>query len=112
MIRSVLEPSSRIADGYQPVVVATHDGRVVSGVVRAESAGAIELIDADAKATRIPKQDIAVRKTGGVSIMPAQAAETLSPAEFADLISYLASLKQPPRPTRPAPVQPGPSRAR
>ena len=49
LIRSVLEPSSRIADGYQPVVVATHDGRVLSGVVRAETDGAIELIDADAK---------------------------------------------------------------
>ena len=107
LIRSVLEPSSRIADGYQPVVVATHDGRVLSGVVRAETDDALELADAEAKATRIPKRDIDVRRAGGVSIMPAQAAESLSPAEFADLISYLASLKQAPRPTGAAPRRPG-----
>ena len=65
LIRSVLEPSSRIAVGYQPVVVATRDGRVLSGVVRAETADAIELADAEAKITRIPKRDIDVRRAGG-----------------------------------------------
>jgi putative heme-binding domain-containing protein len=108
LIRSVLEPSRRIAVGYQPVVVATHDGRVLSGVVRAETEGAIELVDSEAKATRIPKRDIDVRRAGEVSIMPDRIAESLSPAEFSDLISYLASLKQPlarpastPPPSRP-----------
>ena len=65
LIRSVLEPSSRIAVGYQPVIVATHDGRVLTGVVRAETDDAIELADAEAKTTRIPKRDIEVRRTGG-----------------------------------------------
>ena len=95
LIRSVLEPSNRIATGYQPVLVSTHDGQVHSGLVRAETDDAIELVDAEAKITRIPKRDIDVRRVGGVSIMPTRVAESLSPAEFADLISYLASLKQP-----------------
>jgi putative heme-binding domain-containing protein len=112
LIRSVLEPSSRIADGYQPVVVATHDGRVISGVVRGETSGEIELVDAQAKATRIPLRDIAVRRAGGTSIMPAPAAEALSPADFADLITFLAGLKQDPRPARPLPRPSGPPDAR
>jgi putative heme-binding domain-containing protein len=95
LIRSVLEPSSRIAVGYQPVVVSTHDGRVHSGIVRAETDDAIDLADAEAKIFSISKRDIDVRRAGGVSIMPARIAESLYPAEFADLISYLASLKQP-----------------
>ena len=99
LIRSVLEPSRRIAVGYQPVVVSTRDGRVISGIVRAETDDLLELADAGAKTTRIPKRDIELRRTGGPSIMPAHAAESLSPAEFADLISFLSSLKQPP--TRP-----------
>ena len=37
VIRSVLEPSNRIATGYQPVVVATREGKVETGVVRAET---------------------------------------------------------------------------
>ena len=107
LIRSVLEPSNRIAVGYQPVVVSTHDGRVHTGVVRAETDDAVELADAEAKTTRIPKRDIDVRRAGGVSIMPARAAESLSAAEFADLISYLGSLKQPPARPTPAPTPPG-----
>jgi putative heme-binding domain-containing protein len=95
LIRSVLEPSSRIAVGYQPVVVSTRDGRVHSGVVRSETDDALELADSDAETTRISKRDIDVRRAGGVSIMPVGIAESLAPAEFADLISYLSSLKQP-----------------
>jgi putative heme-binding domain-containing protein len=103
LIRSVLEPSSRIADGYQPVVVATRDGRVYSGIIRAETADAIDLADAEARISRVPKRDVDVRRTGTTSIMPARLAESLSPAEFADLISYLASLKQPPARAVPSP---------
>ena len=42
---------------------------------------------------RIPKSDIEARRVGDVSMMPAKLVESLSPAEFADLISYLLSLK-------------------
>jgi putative heme-binding domain-containing protein len=107
LIRSVLEPSNRIAVGYQPVVVSTRDGRVHTGIVRAETDDAVELADAEARTTRISKRDIDVRRAGGVSIMPARVAESLSAAEFADLISYLGSLKQPTARPTPAPLSPG-----
>jgi putative heme-binding domain-containing protein len=95
VIRSVLEPSQRIATGYQPVIVATHDGKVENGVVRSESDTAIEITNADARISTIAKSEIAERRAGDISIMPANLAEALSPTEFADLISYLLSLKQP-----------------
>src|SRR5207244_10141359 len=31
IIRSVLEPSDRLATGYQPAIVALHDGKVFTG---------------------------------------------------------------------------------
>jgi putative heme-binding domain-containing protein len=95
VIRSVLDPSNRIATGYQPVIVATRDGKVETGVVRAESDSTLELADSEARITRIPKSDIEVRRVGNVSVMPAKLVETLSPPDFADLISFLMSLKQP-----------------
>jgi putative heme-binding domain-containing protein len=94
LIRSVLEPSSRIAIGYQPVIVATSESKVHSGVVRAETEAELELADSDAKIIRIPKRKIEERRLGDVSIMPARLVETLSPVEFADLISFLSSLRQ------------------
>jgi putative heme-binding domain-containing protein len=96
LIRSVLEPSSRIATGYQTAVVAIRDGKVLTGVVHAETDEQIELADSEARITPIARRDIAVRRTGNVSIMPEQVVETLTPVEFSDLISFLASLKQAP----------------
>ncbi len=34
IIRSVLEPSNRLATGYQPVLLALAGGKVVTGLVR------------------------------------------------------------------------------
>ncbi len=96
LIRSVLEPSSRIATGYQPVIIATRDGKVMTGVVRGETGDWLELADSEAKITRVPKLDISERRVGEVSIMPKGMAERLTPAEFSDLIGFLESLKQAP----------------
>jgi putative heme-binding domain-containing protein len=97
VIRSLLEPSKRIATGYQPVIVSTHDGKVETGVVRAETETTLELADAEARIIRVPKSDIDVRRVGDISIMPANLVQSLSPAEFADLVGFLLSLKQPQR---------------
>ena len=75
IIRSVLDPSDRIATGYQPVIVATRDGKVETGVVRAETDSMLELADSEARITRIPKSDIEVRRIGHVSVMPTRLVE-------------------------------------
>ncbi len=98
LIRSVLEPSNRIATGYQPLLVATPDGKVLTGLVRSETETHLELIDAEAKLTKIPKSEIEERRVTDVSLMPAGLVDTLSVVEFADLIAYLQSLKAAPAP--------------
>ncbi|WZO97454.1 HEAT repeat domain-containing protein [Isosphaeraceae bacterium EP7] len=96
IIRSVLEPSARIATGYQPVVLALADGQVLSGLVRAETDTNLEISDAEARIHTLPKSTIEERRVGDVSIMPAGLADTLTAVEFADLVEYLLSLKAPP----------------
>lgn len=98
LIRSVLEPSNRIAAGYQPAVIATRDGKVINGLVRAENDSYVEVVDAETKVTRVPKSEIDERRVGQVSVMPTGQADGLSVVEFADLISYLRSLKAAPAP--------------
>jgi putative heme-binding domain-containing protein len=100
LIRSVLEPSSRIAPGYQTSVVATRDGKVITGLIRAESDHELVLASSDAKTTHIAKPEIIERRSSNVSIMPPAPIETFSPQEFADLIGYLASMKELPRTAR------------
>jgi putative heme-binding domain-containing protein len=96
IVRSLLEPSSRIATGYQPLVLALRDGKVLTGLVRSETDDSIEIVDAEARITRVPKADIEERRVGDVSIMPAGLADALTPLEFTDLVSYLQGLKTAP----------------
>ena len=93
IIRSVLEPSNRIATGYQPLVVARRNGVVHTGIVRAETDSDVVLVDADVKLARIPKAEIQDRRVGDVSLMPTGQVDGLAPFDFADLIAYLMSLK-------------------
>ncbi len=93
LIRSVLEPSDRIATGYQPLLIATTDGQVRAGLLRSETDAAIVLVDADARTWTIVADQVEERRVGDVSIMPVGLVDTLKPEEFADLIAYLGSLK-------------------
>ncbi len=93
IVRSVLEPSNRIATGYQPVVVSLADGRVITGLVKSETETHLELVESETKVTRVAKSEIDERRVGTVSVMPTGLAETLTPADFSDLVAYLLSLK-------------------
>ena len=93
LIASVLYPSAKISSGYEPVLVATTDGKIINGIIKGENADAIEIEDADAKRLKIAKADIDERKRGEISIMPNGLAEGLTPQDFADLIAYLETLK-------------------
>ncbi|SIO66439.1 putative membrane-bound dehydrogenase domain-containing protein [Singulisphaera sp. GP187] len=96
LIQSVLYPSAQIASGYEPVVVATGDGRVLTGIIKSDTPEALEIEDADAKRVRIPRDQIDDRKRSDVSLMPTGLAEGLSQQDFADLIAYLETLKETP----------------
>jgi putative membrane-bound dehydrogenase-like protein len=93
LIAAVLNPSAKISSGYEPTALALADGRVLTGIVRNETADALEIQDADAKTTRVAKAQIEDRKRSEVSLMPNGLAEGLSPQDFADLIAYLETLK-------------------
>jgi len=93
IITAVLYPSAKISSGYEPVTIATADGKVVTGIVKGETPDAVEVEDAEGKRLKVAKGDIDERKQGDVSIMPNGLAEGLSRQDFADLIAYLETLK-------------------
>lgn len=94
LIESVLYPSAKISSGYEPSVLATADGRVITGIIKSENPKSIEIEDAEAKRITIEKDEIEERKPSAVSLMPSGLAEGLKPADFADLIAYLQSLRE------------------
>jgi putative membrane-bound dehydrogenase-like protein len=95
LIESVLYPSKQILDGYHMTIVETKDGKIIQGIVRAESGDDVTLIDAEAKKIVVKKAEIETRTKSEKSIMPDGIQVGMTLVEFADLITYLESLRDP-----------------
>jgi len=94
IIRSILEPSSRISVGYTSMVVDRNDGTTAEGLLRSDTTAGVELTTADGRSVRIPAEQVAQKRISEASIMPEGLVDGLKAVEFADLVAYLASLKQ------------------
>lgn len=94
LIRSILEPSARIANGFDTGIVETKDGKVFTGVLKIDSPEAVELLAVDGKTIRIPADDIEEKTRSPLSTMPNGLKDGLTLQDFADIVAYLESLKQ------------------
>lgn len=94
LIQSILQPSSNILPGYSTTIVTTKSGEVYDGTRREISPTEIEL-RSTAGAVRVQTRDIRETKTSSVSPMPEGLQLGMTLREFADLIAYLETLKQP-----------------
>jgi putative heme-binding domain-containing protein len=99
LIEAILEPSRQIVEGYRSTVIATSDGRALTGLVKEETPTRLVLVDTETHEHSIRKADIQARRFSDVSIMPDGLATGLSKAQFADLIAYLESLRSADQPT-------------
>jgi cytochrome c oxidase cbb3-type subunit 3 len=86
----VLEPSKRIAPGYQGVTVITRDGRKISGVGRDNTNYAIQVQDAQGGLHLLDKRDLREVVVHERSLMPGDYKQRLTEAEFQDLLAFLS----------------------
>ena len=94
IIRHILWPNEKIAQGYETVQVLTVDGEVFIGFVIKETPDALTLgvatNDGKGREQVIATEDIEIRKEMKASSMPEGLAKTIAPGEFLDLIEYLS----------------------
>ena len=95
LIRATMEPSASIAVGYGTTIVETKAGEQVQGVIKQSTNAWLELQGANGQAIRVPTSDIKEQRTSEVSLMPEGLEAALTHQEFADLIAYLETLRQP-----------------
>ena len=88
-----MDPSAKIAKGFESVTFVTEDGQVVSGTILQENDDRITLATPLAKTVEVPKEDIIQRSTNSLSAMP-KITDVLTPWEVRDLVAYLASLQE------------------
>jgi putative membrane-bound dehydrogenase-like protein len=95
ILTNVLDPSALVGKEYQATIIATADGRTLTGIVQAEDRDAVTLVTAT-ETIVIPKTDIEERKLTVASLMPEDQLNTMSDHEVRSLVAYLASPNQVP----------------
>ena len=97
VLSNVLDPGALIGKDYMAHVIATTDGRILTGIIRAEDKDTITLVTANETIT-LPKSDIEQRRQSDQSMMPEDLWTPLSEHEVRSLVAYLASPAQVPLP--------------
>ena len=91
LLDSLFEPEKAVKENYHALVIATKDGRVITGLKIRETADELVLRDAEDTEVVVPIAEIDDRRTGG-SIMPAGQIDALTRTELVDLLRFLSEL--------------------
>ena len=95
LLSNVFDPSALIGKDYLAHVVATKDGRVLTGIIRSEDKDAITLVTAN-ETLIVPRPEVEERKPSEASMMPEGLWATLGDHEVRSLVAYLAGPSQVP----------------
>ena len=94
LVNSILQPSANIGPLYVAHEIKTKDGEAYSGLIpESKSDSKLTVILADARHVEIDTKKIESDRTSDVSLMPGGLEAGLTVREFADLISFLQTLK-------------------
>jgi len=91
LCESILKPSAKIAQGFEPQSFTLKDGDQVDGFVVKESGDSVEVRNAVGAVTVIEKGDLAKREKLAQSIMPEGLVANLTPVQLGSLLAYLES---------------------
>lgn len=93
LLENILDPTAIVAADFKMAVVTLKDGRVLNGVISAQTDRTITL-QSFTESTTLERNDIADWKTSDTSLMPEGILESLDDEQTADLIAYLMSVQQ------------------
>jgi putative heme-binding domain-containing protein len=89
LLASIVDPSALIRREYLSDIVHLRDGRVLTGLIREQTASRITLITAQNEHTAVARDQIEVLEESPVSLMPENLLKDLKPQELRDLFGYL-----------------------
>jgi putative heme-binding domain-containing protein len=97
LFEALIDPSRVIEPKYQTHTVLLNDGKVVTGLLDAETTGEttgeITLVTAQGEKVSIAIDNIESRKLANTSLMPTGLGTEMTAQQVADLLAYLTSLK-------------------
>jgi putative heme-binding domain-containing protein len=93
LVESILTPSAKLAQGFETWSFETTEGKVLTGFIVRERAGATVIRQASGLEVELKKEQIEFRKRQELSSMPDKIVDNLTPEQLADLLAYLRSLE-------------------
>jgi putative membrane-bound dehydrogenase-like protein len=93
LLEAIVYPSLSFVRSYEPLTLATRDGKVLSGVLKSDASDEVVLAINATDIARVPRSEIEEMRPGSVSVMPAGLDQQLSRQELADLLAFLKSRK-------------------
>ena len=97
LLQTLTDPSATVAKDYQMQIIETTSGRVITGLIVAETANALTIQTLNEKVV-IPVTEIEERKQSPVSMMPDGMLQNLTPEQLRNLFGYLMGPGQIPLP--------------
>ena len=93
VLLNVLDPNREVKPKFLSYVLATTDGRIVTGMITAETANSITLQRSDGTVVTVLRIDIEELNSTGLSFMPEGLEKQVSVEMMADLLAYLAAVR-------------------
>jgi putative membrane-bound dehydrogenase-like protein len=94
LLADILDPNAAIDGNYVTYTVATHDGRILSGVISGEDASGLTLRRAEGQADTVLRTDIEEIRSTGVSLMPEGVERDVTVEEMTDLLAFLKGWRE------------------
>jgi putative membrane-bound dehydrogenase-like protein len=91
ILTEIIDPNRSVEGNYRQYQVVLQSGRVLNGLLAAETKTAIELVDSEAKRHTLLREDIDKLIATPKSIMPEGFEKTLTKADIVDLLEFLAA---------------------
>ena len=109
LLTAILDPNRAFEAKFSNFTVQTVDGRVLTGMIAAETATSVTLRRQEGQTDVLLRADIEEMATSGQSLMPEGLEKDLTPRDLADLIAFLGTAKPQAQTQDQAPARP-PSR--
>ena len=90
---NILDPNREVSPEFLEYTVALDDGRVVTGLVAAETPSGVTLRGREGVEQTILRRNVAEIASTGKSLMPEGLEKTVTPQEMADLIAFLLKIQ-------------------
>jgi putative membrane-bound dehydrogenase-like protein len=91
LLTNILDPSRSVEGNYRAYLVATKDGRVLTGLLASETKTALELFDTEGKKQVVLREDVEELLESAKSLMPEGFEKQLTREELTNLLEFLAA---------------------